>query len=100
MLGLASSLFQILNWFVRNSCDLESLFVSVERIKELSENDQEQNLTKDEIKFSTERGKIEFRNFSTRYRFEMTTLKWVWCLLELVIVIGFVGRSWSQSLEG
>ena len=74
MIGLASSLFQILNWFVRNSCDLESLFVSVERIKELSENDQEQNLTKDEIKFSTEMGKIEFRNFSTRYRFETALL--------------------------
>ena len=63
--------FQTLNWVVRNSCDLETQFVSVERIRDICANEKEADWEIGDInpgKDWPKTGAIEFTNFTSRYR--------------------------------
>jgi ABC-type multidrug transport system fused ATPase/permease subunit len=74
MLVYSLSTTQTLNWMVRQSCEIETNIVSVERIKEYAEIPQEAPLIiPDNYPPSTwpENGVISFRNYSCRYRPEL-----------------------------
>ena len=63
--------FQTLNWVVRNSCDLETQFVSVERIRDICANEKEADWEIGDLnpgKDWPQTGTIEFINFTSRYR--------------------------------
>ncbi|KAJ3154725.1 Canalicular multispecific organic anion transporter 2 [Geranomyces variabilis] len=71
MLTYSLNVTQTLNWMVRQSCEIETNIVSVERMKEYIELPQEApyevpETTPDESWPDT--GRIEFRGYSTRYR--------------------------------
>jgi ATP-binding cassette subfamily C (CFTR/MRP) protein 1 len=74
MLVYSLSVTQTLNWMVRQSCEIETNIVSVERIKEYIELKQE---APSEIPATApdpswpSQGMIEFRNYSTKYRPEL-----------------------------
>jgi hypothetical protein len=56
---------------VRNSCDLETNFVSVERLKEMCDNKKEKDWNMEATKPPQnwpKSGKIEFVNLTARYR--------------------------------
>lgn len=62
---------QSLNWMVRMTSDLETNVVSVERIKEYSETEQEAPWDIDETRPPRswpEEGKVNFESYQTRYR--------------------------------
>ncbi len=70
MLTYSLTITQTLNWMVRQSCEIETNIVSVERIKEYSELKQEAPFVTDTKvpQGWPEGGIIEFKKFSTRYR--------------------------------
>ena len=56
---------------VRNSCDLETHFVSVERIQEICSNKKEADWESGDLnpgKDWPKTGTIQFKNFTSRYR--------------------------------
>lgn len=71
-LGITYSLTvtQTLNWLVRQSTEIESQIISVERIKEYAELEQEAPYeSSDQVSSDwPKQGLIEFRDYSTRYR--------------------------------
>lgn len=70
MLTYSLTITQTLNWMVRQSCEIETNIVSVERIKEYSELQNEAPFVTDTKvpEGWPEGGSIEFKKFSTRYR--------------------------------
>ena len=60
---------QTLNWMVRQSCEIETNIVSVERMKQYIEMPTEaaQELETDPVGWPSE-GDIDFTHYSTRYR--------------------------------
>lgn len=74
MLVYSLSVTQTLNWMVRQSCEIETNIVSVERINQYIDLPQEAAAEIPEtapISSWPANGKIEFRNYSTRYRPEL-----------------------------
>ena len=74
MLVYALSVTQTLNWMVRQSCEIETNIVSVERIKEYSEIEQEAPAIIDSnrpLDNWPQQGNIVFKNYSTRYRVDL-----------------------------
>ncbi|KAJ3097766.1 hypothetical protein HDU96_000252, partial [Phlyctochytrium bullatum] len=68
---ISQSVTQTLNWMVRQSCEIETNVVSVERIKEYVELPQEAPYEIPDNRPQPswpERGQITFSNYSTRYR--------------------------------
>lgn len=71
MLVYSLSVTQTLNWMVRQSCEIETNIVSVERIKEYTEIEQEAPAHIPDRQPSAEwptQGQISFKKYSTRYR--------------------------------
>ena len=71
MLVYSLSITQTLNWMVRQSCEIETNIVAVERIKEYIEIPQEAPLFIPETcppSSWPEKGEISFRDYCTRYR--------------------------------
>ena len=72
----ALSVTQTLNWLVRMASEVETNIVAVERLKEYSDTakEAEWNLedTKPKDGWPSE-GKIEFKEYSTRYRYLLPT---------------------------
>ena len=61
--------FQVLNWLVRMTSDVETNIVAVERIKEYAEITQEADWDKEEMKPPRDwpqTGSIQFRNYGMR----------------------------------
>lgn len=69
-LTYALGVTQTLNWMVRMSCEIESQIIAVERIKEYIELPREAAHESDNHPDPSwpNKGVIEFRNYSTRYR--------------------------------
>ena len=86
-------------WLTRNSADLEKAIVSVERIKEYQEVENEVDI----MTPSTEqnhfhdwpsRGEISFNNYSTRYRSGLDlVLTGITCHINAGEKVGIVGRT-------
>ncbi|KAJ3362294.1 hypothetical protein HDU91_003500 [Kappamyces sp. JEL0680] len=103
MLVYSLSVTQTLNWMVRQSCEIETNIVSVERIKEYIELPQEAPA---EIPGSAPpaswpvSGMIEFQNYSTRYRPELplvvTDLSFTVQPREKVGIVGRTGAGKSS----
>ncbi|TPX31400.1 hypothetical protein SmJEL517_g05244 [Synchytrium microbalum] len=94
----ALSVTQTLNWMVRQSCEIETNIVSVERIKEYIDLKQEALYeTKQDRSLPPHwpaNGAIEFRNYSTRYREGLDlVLKDVTFSVKPQEKIGIVGRT-------
>jgi ATP-binding cassette subfamily C (CFTR/MRP) protein 1 len=86
----------MLNWMVRQSCEIESQIISVERMKEYIELPQEAPLHIDGINPSIEwpSGAIEFKNYSARYREGLDlVLKDLSFSIKAKEKIGIVGRT-------
>lgn len=65
----ALSVTQALNWVIRSYCEIETNVVSVERIKEYIDLPTEKyNATRGVDPLWPTKGKIEFRDYGTRYR--------------------------------
>lgn len=65
----ALSVTQALNWVIRSYCEIETNIVSVERIKEYIDLPTEKyNAVRSVNPMWPEKGLIEFRDYSTRYR--------------------------------
>ncbi|KAJ3255495.1 hypothetical protein HK103_006226 [Boothiomyces macroporosus] len=74
MLVYSLNVTQTLNWMVRQSCEIETNIVSVERIKEYIELPQEAPAHIEEAQpppHWPQHGAISFKNYSTRYRAEL-----------------------------
>jgi len=87
-------------WMTRMSADLEKAIVSVERVKEYQEVDNETDIMtgkSDSLSTQTNwptRGEISFNNFSTRYRPGLDlVLSGVTCHINAGEKIGIVGRT-------
>ncbi|XP_076446135.1 multidrug resistance-associated protein 1-like isoform X2 [Babylonia areolata] len=93
----ALQLSYTLNYMVRMLTDFETNIVSVERIKEYSELPSEApwvNRVRRPIPTWPPRGRLEFRDFQTRYRPGLElVLKGVTCLIQGGEKIGIVGRT-------
>jgi ABC-type multidrug transport system fused ATPase/permease subunit len=70
MLTYSLSITQTLNWMVRQSCEIETNIVSVERIKEYTDLPQEADYTNDYDLPANwpASGSISFQSYGTRYR--------------------------------
>ncbi|KAJ3040828.1 hypothetical protein HDV00_010443 [Rhizophlyctis rosea] len=71
MLTYSLNVTQTLNWMVRQSCEIETNIVSVERVKEYIELPQEAPYEDEHHKPSADwpqQGQISFDHYSTRYR--------------------------------
>ncbi|KAK6098443.1 hypothetical protein MT418_002471 [Batrachochytrium dendrobatidis] len=97
MLSYSLGVTQSLNWMVRQSCEIETNIVSVERIKEYVDLKKEAPY---EIEATTpppawpQHGNIEFKNYSTRYRAELgLVLKNISFNVRPHEKIGIVGRT-------
>ncbi|XP_047482005.1 multidrug resistance-associated protein 1-like [Penaeus chinensis] len=99
LLGLALSyalnLIGDLEMLVRVSSEMEASIVSVERINDYLEREQEAAwTTSDTHSVWPEEGKISFRNFQTRYRAGLDlVLKGITCSFEPAEKVGIVGRT-------
>ncbi|KAG1691092.1 Multidrug resistance-associated protein 1 [Nymphon striatum] len=86
-----------LNWLIRMSSELETNMVSVERILEYSDIEEEAEWRKDIARPSPNwpsSGKIEIKSYSTRYRKGLDlVLKNVSCEIEPLEKIGVCGRT-------
>ncbi|KAJ3266425.1 hypothetical protein HDU77_001036 [Chytriomyces hyalinus] len=91
------SVTQSLNWMVRQSCEIETNIVSVERMKEYIELPQEAAYELPERKphaLWPEQGVIEFKGFQMRYRDELDlVLKGLDFKVNANEKIGIVGRT-------
>jgi ATP-binding cassette subfamily C (CFTR/MRP) protein 1 len=96
MMSQALSTTQTLNWVVRSASEVEQNIVSVERVLNYSDTESEAAYTVEE-KPPTEwptQGKIEFRNYSTRYRKDLDmVLKNVSLTIQDRERIAVVGRT-------
>lgn len=87
---------QTLNWMVRQSCEIESQIISVERIQEYIKLPQEAPFQIQGIKPPTgwPNGSIEFKGYSTRYREGLDlVLKNISLNIKPKERIGIVGRT-------
>ena len=78
-LSYALSITQILNWLIRMVCEVETNVVAVERLKEYTdlEKEAEWNIEATSPKADWPReGRIEFKNYSTRYRLATTSINY------------------------
>ncbi|OWA50131.1 Canalicular multispecific organic anion transporter 2 [Hypsibius exemplaris] len=93
----ALSVTQVLNWMVRNVSEMESNIVSVERINEYSEVENEAPWVIEGARPDKEwpqAGQITFKEYQTRYRKELDlVLKGVECKIVSGEKIGIVGRT-------
>ncbi len=70
-LSYALSITQILNWLIRMVSEVETNIVAVERLKEYTDLEKEADWTIEATSPKSNwpnEGKIEFKNYSTRYR--------------------------------
>lgn len=101
MIGLSLSyalqITQTLNWIVRMTVEVETNIVSVERIKEYAELKSEAPYVMDDKQVDEDwpqAGKIEFSNYSTRYRPELDlVLKNINITINPREKVGIVGRT-------
>ncbi|KAH3663902.1 hypothetical protein WICMUC_005892 [Wickerhamomyces mucosus] len=87
---------QALNWIIRMTVEVETNIVSVERVKEYSELTSEaaEFLEPRPDKSWPQRGEIEFKNYSTRYRADLDlVLKSINIKINPKEKIGIVGRT-------
>ncbi|EDV26556.1 uncharacterized protein TRIADDRAFT_50060 [Trichoplax adhaerens] len=88
-----------LNWMVRQSSDLETNIVAVERVKEYSEITKEASWYVDEENLSSDwpsHGDITFNNFKVRYRADLDlVLKGISCNIRPTEKVGIIGRTGS-----
>ena len=72
IISYSLSVTQVLNWLVRNTSDLESNVVAVERIREYTNDiEAEDDWVKQEVHLDEEwpdKGVIQFEQFAMRYR--------------------------------
>ncbi|OQV17406.1 Multidrug resistance-associated protein 1 [Hypsibius exemplaris] len=96
-ISYAMSITTTLNWMVRQTSELESNLVSVERIKEYTEVEQEAdwiNPNRRPEKNWPERGQIKFENYQTRYRPDLgLVLKGITANIGSGEKVGIVGRT-------
>ncbi|OQV17405.1 Multidrug resistance-associated protein 1 [Hypsibius exemplaris] len=96
-ISYALTVTQTLNWMVRMTSELETNVVSVERIKEYTEVEQEAEWTIPDHrpeKNWPQRGEIKFENYQTRYRPELDlVLKGVTADVGSGEKVGIVGRT-------
>ncbi|KAF9108264.1 hypothetical protein BGX29_001994 [Mortierella sp. GBA35] len=92
---LAAALFADIVWLVSALCDLQNNFVSVERIEEYADKNPEAPAQTDVVlPKDWPEGKIEFRNYSTRYREGLDlVIKNVAFTVQPTEKIGIVGRT-------
>jgi ABC-type multidrug transport system fused ATPase/permease subunit len=97
MLVYALSVTQTLNWMVRQSCEIETNIVSVERIKEYTEIPQEAPAIVPHQTPTAEwpsQGSITFQNYAARYRPELDlVIKNLDIHIKPREKIGLVGRT-------
>ncbi|TPX44411.1 hypothetical protein SeLEV6574_g04522 [Synchytrium endobioticum] len=96
----ALSVTQTLNWMVRQSCEIETNIVSVERIKEYIDLPQEAPYDSKQDRSLPPawpaQGAIEYRNYSTRYRVGLDlVLKDLSFSIKPQEKVGIVGRTGS-----
>ena len=95
----AISITQTLNWFVRQQSEIETQIVSVERVKEYSENETEKyeadkNQTVAVPESWPETGQLTFDNYSTRYRAGLDlVVKNINVKIQAGERVGIVGRT-------
>jgi len=96
-LSYALSVTQTLNWLVRMASEVETNIVAVERLQEYSNTPTEAAWSNEETKPSKDwphEGRIEFKNYSTRYREGLDlVLKQVSFEIEGSQKVGIVGRT-------
>ncbi|KAI8870282.1 hypothetical protein GQ42DRAFT_162835 [Ramicandelaber brevisporus] len=110
LVGLAVSyslnITQSLNWCIRQSAEIETNLVSVERVAEYIDLPSEAPAIIDDVRPPAawpESGRIEFRDFETRYRPELPlVLRGISCEIQPGERIGIVGRTGAgkSSLTG
>lgn len=97
MLTYSTSVTQSLNWMVRQSCEIETNIVCVERIKEYIDLPREAHYKLPENTPSDswpEKGVISFNDYSTRYRPELDlVLKNISLDIKSTEKVGIVGRT-------
>eukprot|EP00158_Paraphelidium_tribonemae_P007083 Partr_v1_DN28105_c1_g1_i1_m55327 putative ATP-binding cassette, sub-family C (CFTR MRP), member len=93
----ALTVTQTLNWMVRQSCEIETNIVSVERIKEYIDLPPEAPLSIDNGQLRSswpEYGEVEFRNYAARYREDLDfVLRGINVKIQAGEKVGVVGRS-------
>ncbi|XP_069971268.1 multidrug resistance-associated protein 1 [Penaeus vannamei] len=94
-LSYALNLTSDLEYLVRISAEMEANIVSVERVNDYLERDQEAAWTaRDTPSAWPVEGRISFRNFQTRYRAGLDlVLKGITCSFEPAEKVGIVGRT-------
>lgn len=96
VLSNALSITQILNWLVRLTSDIETNIVSIERINEYINVENEAPWvtdTRPPVGWPS-KGEIQFRNYQVRYRPELDlVLKGITCDIRSMEKIGVVGRT-------
>ncbi|KAJ3391487.1 hypothetical protein HDU84_005862 [Entophlyctis sp. JEL0112] len=103
------SVTQSLNWLIRQSCEIETNIVSVERMKEYIDIPQEAPYTPDDAAhgqvvqrvppFWPDRGVVEFRDYETRYRKDLDpVLKKLSFVVGSGEKLGIVGRTGAGSI--
>ncbi|OAD00212.1 hypothetical protein MUCCIDRAFT_166009 [Mucor lusitanicus CBS 277.49] len=91
----ALSVTQALSWVIRSYCDIETNIVSVERVKEYIDLPREKYESARSVDpMWPAKGKIEFRDYSTRYRDGLDLcLKNLSFIVKFKEKIGIVGRT-------
>ncbi len=98
VISYALNITQTLNWLVRMTSDVETNIVAVERVKEYSQElDQEADWEKGQRKPSSnwpERGMVKFQDYGMRYRAGLDlVVKGITCDIRGGETIGIVGRT-------
>ncbi|XP_078462060.1 ATP-binding cassette sub-family C member 2-like [Lampetra planeri] len=95
-ISYALNVTQTLNWLVRQTCELETNVVAVERVSEYTEIDREaawETETRPPSEWP-DRGQVEFVDYSTRYRPELElVLKGISFSIQPGEKVGIVGRT-------
>ncbi|XP_042871644.1 ATP-binding cassette sub-family C member 3-like [Penaeus japonicus] len=94
-LSYALSVTGVLEFLVRITADMEANIVSVERINDYLEREQEAAWTSEGVLAAwPQEGRVSFRNFQMRYRPDLDLiLKGITCSFEPAEKVGIVGRT-------
>lgn len=100
MIVYSMTITQTLNWMVRQSCDIESNIISVERIQEYTKLRQEapRELAGDSGLQWPINGEIRFDNYSASYGTDLPmAIKGITAVIKPLEKIGIVGKSGSSK---